>query len=133
MTLLTAASHDASVVTDGEKTLERVRRICRSLPECTVEGGQHHKLSVRAKTMGWHTVDHHGDGRVALTLKAPPGENTELVASDPVKFFLPPYMAHHGYVGVYLDAGPVDWEEMRELITEAYRLAAPKSLLKTLD
>jgi len=43
-------------------------------------------------------------------MKATPeraGEQTELlhklVAEDPSKFFLPPYMAHHGYVGIYLD------------------------------
>jgi hypothetical protein len=114
-------------------TIDEVRRICAALPECVVEGDQHHKLSVRAKTIGWHTVDHHGDGRVSLTLKAARGENAELVASDPVKFFMPPYMAHHGYVGVYLDVGVVDWDEMRELITDAYRLAAPKKLVAQID
>ena len=107
-------------------TIDEVKRICAELPECIVEGSQHHKMSVRGKTMGWHTVDHHGDGRVSLTIKAPRGENTELVASDPSKFFMPPYMAHHGYVGIYLDAGEVDWEEVREFIVEAYRLAAPR-------
>lgn len=116
-------------------TIDRVREICASLPECEVEpsSGQHHKLSVRGKTMGWHTVDHHGDGRVALALKAVRGENHELVASDPVRFFLPPYVAHHGYVGVYLDVADVDWDEIRELLTDAYRLAAPKKLAKLLD
>ena len=114
-------------------TIERVREICESLPECTVEGGQHHKLSVRGRTMGWYTVDHHGLGRVALTLKAAKGENVQLVASDPVKFFMPPYMAHHGYVGVHLDIGEVDWDEIRELITDAYLLAAPKSLAKLVE
>lgn len=115
-------------------TIERVREICASLPECEVEpsAGQHHRLSVRGKTVGWHTVDHHGDGRVALTIKAARGENEELVASDPVRFFLPPYVAHHGYVGVFLDSDDVDWEEIGELLTDAYRLAAPKSLSKHL-
>jgi len=46
----------------GAKTLARIEKICAELPECTVAGTQHHKLSVRGKTMGWHTVDHHGDG-----------------------------------------------------------------------
>ena len=114
-------------------SIERVEEICATLPECLVQGTQHHKITVRGKTLGWHTVDHHGDGRVALTLKAARGENTELVASDPIKFFMPPYMAHHGYVGVYLDVGDVDWDEIRELITDAYRLAAPKKLVKLLD
>ena len=26
-----------------------------------------------------------------------------LAASDPAKFFMPPYVAHHGYVGIYMD------------------------------
>ncbi|HET6953436.1 MAG TPA: MmcQ/YjbR family DNA-binding protein [Acidimicrobiales bacterium] len=109
-------------------TIDEVREICRALPECVMEGEQHHKLSVRGRTMGWHTVDHHGDGRVGLTLRAARGENAELVASDPVRFFLPPYVAHHGYVGIYLDTGEVDWDEVRELVTDAYRLVAPKKL-----
>lgn len=109
-------------------TIDEVRRSCQALPECVVEGDQHHKLSVRGRTMGWHTVDHHGDGRVSLVLKAVRGENEALVASDPAKFFMPPYVAHHGYVGIYIDVDEIDWTEIRELITDAYRLAAPKKL-----
>ena len=116
-----------------ESHIDEVRAICAALPECSLESvKQHHKLSVRGKTMGWHTVDHHGDGRVALTLRAEKGENTALVASDPAKFFLPQYVAHHGYVGLHLDVGPVDWDEIRELVTDAYRVVAPKSLVKLL-
>jgi hypothetical protein len=117
----------------GTDTIGRVRRICADLPECCVDGDQHHRLSVRGKTMGWHTVDHHGDGRIALTLKAARGENMRLVASDPRKFFMPSYVAHHGYVGVYLDTPEVDWVEICELIVDAYRLAAPKSLVKLIE
>ena len=114
-------------------TIDEVRRICADLPECEVEGDQHHKLSVRGKTMGWHTVDHHGDGRVSLTVRAASGENATLVATDPEKFFLPPYVAHHGYVGVHLDLDDVDWDEIRELVVDAYRLVAPKRLAASLD
>ena len=117
----------------GDKTLKKVREICAALPECEVAGKQHHKLTVRGKTMGWHTVDHHGDGRVALSARAERGVNKELVASDPEKFFMPQYVAQHGYVGIYLDTGHVDWEEIRELITDAYLLVAPKKLAKQLD
>ena len=83
--------------------------------------------------MGWHTVDEHGDGRIALIVKAERGENAALVSSDPARFFMPKYVAHQGYVGVYLDTGAVDWDEIRELVTDAYRLAAPKTLVKQLD
>ena len=53
-------------------TIERVRSLCADLPEVEVtsSNGQHHKIEVRGKTMAWHTVDHHGDGRVAITVKA---------------------------------------------------------------
>ena len=112
----------------GRSSIDHIRAICRDLPECEVAGDQHHRISVRDKTMGWHTVDHHGDGRVAVSLKAAKGENTELVASDPERFFLPPYVARHGYVGVYLDSDDVDWTEVRELVVDAYRLAAPRKL-----
>jgi hypothetical protein len=114
-------------------TLDRVRKLCAALPEVEIDGEQHHKLSVRGKTLGWHTVDHHGDGRVALTVRAAKGENEALVASDGDKFFMPPYVAQHGYVGIYLDRPPVDWDEVGELLTDAYRLVAPKKLVKLLD
>ncbi|HEX6238588.1 MAG TPA: MmcQ/YjbR family DNA-binding protein [Acidimicrobiales bacterium] len=109
-------------------SIDRVQAICSGLPECEIAGEQHHKLSVRGRTIGWHTVDHHGDGRVALTVRVGPGENAELVASDPKRFFMPPYVARHRYVGVYLDLDDIDWGEVRELITDAYRIVAPKKL-----
>jgi hypothetical protein len=127
----TAATGEPGAV--GRASIDEVRDICAALPECEVAGDQHHKLSVRGKTIGWHTVDHHGDGRVALTVKAAKGENAALVASDPDKFFMPPYVAHHGYVGIYLDTGDVDWDEVRELVVDAYRLAAPKRLAAQVD
>jgi hypothetical protein len=55
------------------------------------------------------------------------------VAADPRKFFMPPYVARHGYVGIYLDLGDVDWDEVRELLTDAYRLVAPKRLAALVD
>jgi hypothetical protein len=115
-----------------DRTIDRVETICADLPECEVAGDQHHKLTVCTKTLGWHTVDHHGDGRVALTIKAAKGEAAALIAADPARFFSPPYVAQHGYVGYYLDRPAPDWSEVRELIVDAYRLVAPKSLVRLL-
>ena len=56
----------------------------------------------------------------------------ELVAADPKKFFMPSYVAQHGYMGMYLDVGKVDWKEVEEFIVDAYRLVAPKTLAKLL-
>jgi hypothetical protein len=116
-------------------TIERVMAVCSELPECALEqaGGQHHTIAVNGKRLGWHLVDHHGDGRVALTVRVPKGENEALVAEDPDRFFMPPYVARHGYVGYYLDTVEVDWDEVRELLADAYRLVAPRRLVRLLD
>ncbi len=115
---------------DASGTLERLVAICATLPECSVEGTTQHRLRVGTKTVGWHAVSHHGDGRIALTVRATKGDNAVLVAGDPSKFFLPPYVAHHGYVGIYLDTEEVDWQEVSELVTDAYLLVAPKRLVR---
>lgn len=114
-------------------SLERLVEICHDLPECEISGDHHHKVTVAGKTMGWHTVDHHGDGRISLSLRAPKGENEALVASNPATFFMPPYVARHGYVGIHLDAPGLDWNEVRELVTDAYLLAAPKRLSRLIS
>ena len=107
----------------------RFSKLCLALPEVAEEViGTHSAFSVRGKKFAYFLVDHHGDGRVSMQCKAPPGENAALVDGDPVRYFLPPYMAHRGWVGLYVDAGPVDWAEVGELVTEAYLLTAPKRL-----
>ena len=106
----------------------RVRDLCAALPEVTVEDGQHIGFAVRGKRFGWLLDDHHGDGRLAFTCKAPPGQNAALARRDPERFFLPSYTASRGWVGLRLDAGAVDWDELEGLAVEAYLLAAPKRL-----
>src|SRR5262245_24016635 len=110
-----------------------VREACAALPEAEIREGQHWALSVRGKKFAYHLVDHHGDGRVAVQVKAAPGESAALVAADPARFFLPPYMARHGWVGLYTDGDDVDLGEVQELIEDAYRLTAPQRLVALLD
>jgi hypothetical protein len=45
-------------------------------------------------------------------------------------FFAPPWRADE--VGMILDEG-VDWEEVAELLTESYRILAPKRLSESVD
>lgn len=75
----------------------------------------------------------HGmDGRMSLWLKAPPGAQDVLVRSDAARYFVPPYVGHHGWVGVWLDVA-VDWDFVADLIDESYRMTAPKRLCALLD
>jgi hypothetical protein len=115
--------------------LRRVREICLSLPEVT-ERLSHGSPAfyVRGKTTLAHAwVDGHHDHTFPhLWLAAPPGAQEELVASEPERFFRPPYVGHRGWIGVRLDRD-VDWDEVADLCEDAYRTVAPKRLVAQLD
>ncbi len=68
--------------------------------------------------------NHHGDGRLALCLIAPPGIQEALVQENPDAYFRPPYVGPKGWIGVCLDKG-LDWETIDDLIAEGYALARP--------
>ncbi len=76
--------------------------------------------------------DHHDDGRVAAWCKAHHVDQQELVDADPERFFVPPYVGPSGWVGVRLDRG-LDWGIVSDLVEQAYRLTAPKTLSGLLD
>jgi hypothetical protein len=58
----------------------------------------------------------------------PQGEQEALVSGQPGRYFVPPYLGHRGWIGLWLDTPDVDWTEAEEFMIEAYRLAAPKRL-----
>jgi hypothetical protein len=76
--------------------------------------------------------DHHGDGRLAIWCAAPPGVQQQLVDEEPDRFFRPPYVGHRGWLGVRLDRKP-DWDEVTQIVRDAYRCVAPKTLAAALD
>ena len=112
-----------------DRRLARLTRICLALPETTREcHGSHAGFHVRKKTFAYFLNDHHGDGMVAVTCKVLPGDNAALAAANPARFYLPAYIGPKGWVALRLDVGPVDWEEVAELVVTSYRLVAPKRL-----
>lgn len=112
---------------------ERVAAIVANLPEATSSDGHNLAFAVRKKNFGYFLDDHHGDGIVAVAFKAGPGEQEALVRSDPSRFYVPAYLGARGWAAVRLDVGRVNWAELRELLTDAYRLQAPKRLVAQLD
>jgi hypothetical protein len=109
--------------------LTMVSRICLALPEATRQVmGRHAGFYVRKKTFAYFQDDHHGDGIVGITCKVLPGDNTALIAANPGKFYMPAYIGSKGWVGLHLDVGEVDWQEVEELVRHSYRLVAPKRL-----
>lgn len=110
--------------------LTRLTKICLALPGASREtlGGRHAGFTVRKKTFCYFLDNHHGDGIVGINCKVLPGDNTALIAADTKKFYMPAYIGSRGWVGLRLDIGKVDWEEVTELVTHSYRLIAPKRL-----
>jgi hypothetical protein len=113
--------------------LERLRRLCLALPEVT-ERLSHGEPTwfVQGKKTFVMFSDHHHDDRLAFVCAAPDGAQETLVANDPERFFRPPYVGHRGWLGVYLDV-PVDWDQIADLVVDAYRAVAPKRLVAVLD
>ena len=57
----------------------------------------------------------------------------KVIEADPERFFRPPYVGHRGWIGMRLDVGALDWDEVFAVLVDAYRLVAPKTLVKQLD
>jgi hypothetical protein len=114
--------------------LERLRGLCLALPEVT-ERLSHGEPTwfVRGKKTFVMFADQHHDDRVGFWCAAPEGAQEALVESDPEHFFRPPYVGHRGWLGVYLDVDGVDWAHLEDIVEDAYRQIAPKTLIAQLD
>ncbi len=107
--------------------LDRVlRAICLGLPDTT------EKLSHGAPAFFLPTgqylsfVDnHHGDGRLAVWMAAPPGMQESLIEAEPEHFFRPPYVGPSGWVGINLNTG-LEWGAIAALIAQGHAWIAAK-------
>ncbi len=120
---------------DADDTaLAHVREACLALPEVTerLSHGCPTFFIRGKKTFVMFVDDHHGDDILGIWCAAPPGAQEEAIASEPARFFRPPYVGARGWLGVRLDVDP-DWAELAGICAEAYRTIAPKTLLSQLD
>ena len=114
-----------------ERVLERLRAVCLGLPE-TSERLSHGAPTffVRGKRPFVMVMrNHHGDGRFAIWCAAPIGLQQMLVAADPERFFVPPYVGHRGWLGMRLDRG-LDWDELAGIVEDAFAEVAPSKLVE---
>jgi hypothetical protein len=83
---------------------------------------------VRRRTFAYFLDDHHGDGEVALTWKARPGEGEALAGADPARFFRPAYLGARGWGALRLDLEHTDWGEVAGFVADSYVAVAPRRL-----
>jgi predicted DNA-binding protein (MmcQ/YjbR family) len=114
--------------------LTRLTKICLALPEATCDHCRPHAgFYVRKRTFAYFLNDHHGDGIVGLSCKVLTGDNKLLAAAQPERFYIPAYLGSRGWIGLRLDIGEIDWEEVTELVSGSYRLVAPKRLASLVE
>lgn len=115
----------------GKNIKDAVREVC-ALPDVDVRVGHGMPdFKVRGKTFATFTINHHGDGRIALWLAAAPGAQQMHVRGEPDHYFVPQYVGPKGWLGVHLDQGN-DWYNIAMRVREAYVLVAPPELVRRL-
>ena len=122
-----------------ESIVERIRVLCLALPEVTVRVDESltrarstaHSFDIRRRSfcllVAW--ADSAGRPVTRLVLRAGP-EEREALLSIGHPFFAS--RAGRDRIVVVL-TDDTDWEEIRELVTESYRILAPKKLAALLD
>jgi len=117
----------------GKNAVARLRAICLALPEA-VEKTSHGAptwFAGKGKVFAMLDDHHHGAPHLSVWLPAGLGAQEGLIASDPERYFRPPYVGPSGWVGVVLDTRP-DWAVVGWLVEQAFRLVAHKRLVALL-
>jgi predicted DNA-binding protein (MmcQ/YjbR family) len=108
--------------------LERLRKICRSLPDTkeTLKWGKPHFVVAEKIFTGFDPND--GEPSIGFKLEM---DHAAVVVQSP-GFERAPYVGHKGWVTAYPERVK-DWDVLEEMVRESYRLIAPKKSLAKLE
>jgi phosphoribosylglycinamide formyltransferase 1 len=115
--------------------LDKLRQAALALPETdeTLSHGMPCFGIVKGKKFAYFTRDHHGDGKTALLVKISGlDEQSMLIEQDAERYYRPAYFGD-GWIGIRLDLGGVDWDEISEWLSRSWRSVAPKRLTALMD
>jgi predicted DNA-binding protein (MmcQ/YjbR family) len=106
--------------------LERVRRVCLALPEAVeiIDGFGHNTFKINGKSF---VISGESEKGFRLSFKS--DRETQALLLQKEYFFKTPYIGQHGWVSIE-NPEPENWDELSDLIQEAYLRAAPKRLVK---
>lgn len=118
-----------------EWLLARVRERALALPqadEVTSHGMPCFGIE-KGKKFAYFSQDHHGDGIVSVLVKTTaPEEQAMLIDSNPDRYYRPAYFGD-GWVGIRLDLGDTDWDQIEDRLRKSWREVAPRKLLGLMD
>jgi predicted DNA-binding protein (MmcQ/YjbR family) len=111
-----------------ESALKKLRAICADLPGAveTVTWGH---PTFKAGKKAFAVLEPY-KGEFAIAFKASFADQAALTMQP--RFYITPYSGKHGWTSLRLQ-GRIDWRQIRDLIERAYRLTAPKHILRALD
>jgi predicted DNA-binding protein (MmcQ/YjbR family) len=112
---------------EAEDLVARIRAHCLSLAHVAERLSHGAPAFFVGNKRSFATVwmqGHHAALFPQLWCAGTPDLQVSLVDERPNIFFLPPYVAHRGWIGVRLDGG-LDFDELADLLDAAYQLIAP--------
>jgi hypothetical protein len=109
-------------------TEDDVRRVALSLPH-TTEKPSYGTPGFRVNDRLFARIREEGD--VLVVWVAGEGEKQGLIAAEPAKFFTTPH--YDGHPTVLVRFAAVDVDELTELLTDSWRLRAPKRVAAELE
>jgi len=121
--------------TDPAHLIGEVRKHAMALPEAeeTVSHGMACFGVIKGKKFAYVSADHHGDGRIALLAKISGlDEQQHLIETDAERFYRPAYFGD-GWIGVRLDLGDTDWDDIAERLRRSWRSIAPRKLAAMME
>jgi len=119
-----------------ERLHQQVAAIALALPEASekMSHGANAFQVAGKKMFAYFQHDHHGDGITSVTVKTSGlEEQAMLIEAEPDIYYRPPYIGHQGWVGLRLDQGEPDWDQVTHRLRVSWRLAAPKKLAAIMD
>lgn len=121
--------------TAPDHLVAQVRERALALPEAdeVVSHGMPCFGIMKGKKFAYVSLDHHGDGKIALLVKiSGPDEQAQLIENDPERYYRPSYFGD-GWIAMRLDLGRNDWDEIGEWLARSWRSVAPKKLTGLID
>jgi len=106
------------------------RKIALSLPETSERPTYGKSPGFRVKDKLFLRIRTEAEGGLVVFV-SDLGEKEALLQSEPRKFFTTPH--YDGYATVLVNLKAIGVRELRELITESWRLKAPKRIRQTFD